>query len=152
MISFDIKAGYRHFRLAPRMRDWFLFAYDGRFYRFIALPFGWGRNPMWFTHLMVPLVTKLRQSYRVLAYLEDFLICPAKAGRIAGVRDCQRATQIIDKLLYSLGLARHPTKGEWNGSTRVEHLGCVIDTVSMRFCVAPRKIVKVRDLARAILR
>jgi hypothetical protein len=34
----------------------------------------------------------------------------------------------------------------------VEHLGCVIDTVSMRFYVAPRKIVKVRDLGRAILR
>jgi hypothetical protein len=33
MVSFDIKAGYRHFRLAPQMRDWFLFRYDGHFYR-----------------------------------------------------------------------------------------------------------------------
>jgi hypothetical protein len=40
MVSFDIQAGYRHFRLAPQMRDWFLFRYDGRFYRCIALPFG----------------------------------------------------------------------------------------------------------------
>jgi hypothetical protein len=111
MLSFDIEAGYRHFRLAPQMRDWFVFAYDGRFYRCIALPFGWGRIPMWFTHLMVPLITRLRQSYRVLAYLDDFLICPAKAGRIASVRDCRRATQTIDKLLPSLGLARHPKKG-----------------------------------------
>jgi hypothetical protein len=151
MLSFDIKAVYRHFRLALQMRDCFVFAYDGRFYC-IALPFGRGRSPMWFTHLMVPLVTKLRQSYRVLAYLDDFLICPAKAGRIASVGDCRRATYTIEKLLSSLGLARHPTKGEWNGSTRAEHLGYVIDTVSMRFYVAPRKIVKVRDFARAILR
>jgi hypothetical protein len=49
MVSFDIQAGYRHFRLAPQMRDWFLFRYDGRFYRCIALPFGSGRSPMWFT-------------------------------------------------------------------------------------------------------
>jgi hypothetical protein len=116
------------------------------------VPFERGRSLMWFTHLMVPLVTKLRQSYRVPAYLDDFLICPAKAGRIASVRDCRRATHTIEKLLSSLGLARHPTKGEWNGSTRAEHLGYVIDTVSMRFYVAPRKIVKVRDFARAILR
>jgi hypothetical protein len=26
-------------------------------------PFGWGLSPMWFNHLMVPLVTKLRLSY-----------------------------------------------------------------------------------------
>jgi hypothetical protein len=39
MVSFDIKEGYRHFRLAPQMRDWFLFRYDGRLYRCIALPF-----------------------------------------------------------------------------------------------------------------
>jgi hypothetical protein len=49
MVSFDIQSGYRHFRLAPQMRDWFLFRYDGRFYKCIALPFGWGRSPMWLT-------------------------------------------------------------------------------------------------------
>jgi hypothetical protein len=39
-VSFDIQAGYRHFWLAPRMIHWFLFRYDGRFYRRIAFPFG----------------------------------------------------------------------------------------------------------------
>jgi hypothetical protein len=55
------------------------------------------------------------------------------------MRDCRKATQVIDKLLSSLGLTRHPTKGEWVGSTRVEHVGCVIDSDRMRFCTAPRK-------------
>jgi hypothetical protein len=115
MVSFDIQAGYRHFGLAPQMRDWFLFRYDGRFYRCIALPFGWGRSPMWFTKLMAPMVRKLREKYRILAYLDDFLICPVKAGRVASMRDCRRATQVIDKLLSSLGLTRHPTKGNGSG-------------------------------------
>jgi hypothetical protein len=39
-----------------QIRDWFLFRYDGRFYRCISLPFGWGRSSMWFTQLMVPMV------------------------------------------------------------------------------------------------
>jgi hypothetical protein len=92
MVSFDIQAGYRHFRLAPQMRDWFLFTYDKRFYKGIALLFGWGRGPMWFTQLMVPMVRKLRKQYRVLAYLDGFLICTVKAGRIASMRDCRKAT------------------------------------------------------------
>jgi hypothetical protein len=33
MVSFDIKAGYRHFRLAPKMRNWFLFRYEDKYYR-----------------------------------------------------------------------------------------------------------------------
>jgi hypothetical protein len=103
MVSCDIKAGYRYFRLSPQMRYWFLFRYDGRFYKCIALSFGWGRSPMWFTQQMVPMVKKLRQQYRVLAYLYDFLICPVKAGRVVSMRDFWKATQDIDKLFSSLG-------------------------------------------------
>jgi hypothetical protein len=108
---------------------------------------------MWLTHLMVPLVTKIEaavSSARLSGRLSH-LSCQ-RGGRTASLRDCQRATQAIDKLLISLGLARHPTKGKWIGNTRVEHLGCVIDTESMSFYIASRKIVKVRDLARVILR
>jgi Reverse transcriptase (RNA-dependent DNA polymerase) len=152
MVSFDIQAGYQHFRLAPQMRDWFLCRYDGHFYRCIALPFGCGRSPMWFTQLMVPTVRNLRQQYRLLAYLDDSLICPVKAGRVASMRDCRKATQVIDKLLSSLGLTRHPTKGEWVGSTLVEHLGCVIDSDRMHFYIAPRKLAQVHGIAWAILR
>jgi hypothetical protein len=74
------------------MRDWFLFMYDGCFYMCIALPFGWGRSPMWFTQLMVPMVRKLRQQYRVLEYSDGFLICPVKAGMVGSMPDSRKAT------------------------------------------------------------
>jgi hypothetical protein len=107
---------------------------------------------MWFTQLMVPMVRKIRQHYRVLAYLDDFLICSVKAGRVASIKDCRKATHVIDKLLSSLGLTGYPKNGEWIGSTQVEHLGCMIDSDCMRFCIAPRKIAKVHSIARDILR
>ena len=68
MISFEVKSGYRHMRLPPCMRDCCLFRYDGKFYRCIALPLGWGPSPMWFTRLMAPLVQYMRCNlgYRVL--------------------------------------------------------------------------------------
>jgi hypothetical protein len=68
------------------------------------------------------------------------------------MRDFRKATQVIDKLLSSLGLTRHPTKGEWVGSTRVKHIGYVIDSDRMRSYIAPQKIAKVHGIARAILR
>jgi hypothetical protein len=112
------------------MRDMFLFRHAGRFYQRVALPFGWGRSPMWFTRLLRPVVQHLRtnEHYRVLAYLDDFPVAPSPAGKVAGSSACRAATGRIDKLLQHLGLVRHPSKGEWVGSTRVEHLGVVIDT------------------------
>jgi Reverse transcriptase (RNA-dependent DNA polymerase) len=85
MISFEIQSGYRHFRLAPRMRDMFTFHYAGRYVRCIALPFGWARSPMRFTRMMRPLVQHLRsvKLFRVLAYLDDFLLAPSPPGEIA---------------------------------------------------------------------
>jgi hypothetical protein len=153
MVSFDIQSGYRHFRLAPSMRDMFLFRYAGRFYQCVALPFGWGRSPMWFTRLLRPVVQHLRtnEHYRVLAYLDDFLVAPSPAGKVAGSSACRAATGRIDKLLEHLGLVRHPSKGEWVGSTRVEHLGVVIDTELEKFFIAPRKIEKIRKMAGQLL-
>lgn len=60
-ISFDIKAGYRHFYLHPSIRDYFLFHYDGRYFRCIALPFGWSRSALWLILLLKPFVHRVRE-------------------------------------------------------------------------------------------
>jgi hypothetical protein len=39
LMSWDVKSGYRHFYLHPKMREFFLFHYVGRFYRCVALVF-----------------------------------------------------------------------------------------------------------------
>lgn len=46
LLSWDFKSGYRHFYLHHDMRDYFIFRYAVKFYRCIALPFGWGRSVM----------------------------------------------------------------------------------------------------------
>lgn len=135
------------------MRDYFLFSYGGRFYRCIALPFGWGRSPLWFTQAMAPFVRALRAfGYRVLAYLDDFLLAPTPFGTPSSSRACAAARKRVAALMRSLGLRRHPHKGEWEGATRVEHLGVLVDTETLRFTVTPRKRRKVRDAAEKMLR
>ena len=54
--------------------------------------------------------------------------------------DCQLAREKIDRLMKSLGLRRHPEKGEWTGSQVLEHLGVMIDTVALNFYVVPHAI------------
>lgn len=153
MISFDIEKGFRHLRLHPAMRDWFIFRYDGRYYQCVALPFGWGRSPLWFTRLMAPFVAEMRSyGYRVLPYMDDFLVIPTPYGVTSAAEDCRRATGRIDRLLVRLGLRRHPRKGEWAGAPVVDHLGVRVDTMSMRFTVLPYKVEHVRKLAKGILK
>jgi hypothetical protein len=150
MLPFDIESGYTHFRLARRMRDCFLFHYFGRFFRCVALPFGWGRSPLRLTQLISLMVQTIRErGWRVLVNLDDFLVIPSRTGRTAKAKYCKRAREWISRLLILLGVSRHPSKGEWSGAQRVEHLEFVVNSNEIRFYLAPRNMEKVRSLARA---
>jgi hypothetical protein len=153
LMSWDVKSGYRYFYLHPRMRDYFLFHYGGRFYRCIALPFGWGRSVLWFTKLMRPMVKYIRSEwgYRLIPWIDDFLCARTDGRRPAIGRDCRRARQRLDTLLRELGLTRHPEKGCWEGAQVVEHLGVLIDTRQMRVFVTDRKVKRMRKIAQEIL-
>lgn len=152
-LSMDIEKGYRHFRLHPCMRDWFIFRYNRRYYQCVALPFGWGRSPLWFTMFMSAFVKKLRsEGLRVLAYLDDFLVAPSSHGVVSSSEHCKAGRIVIQSIMDELGLKRHQSKGEWQGSTRVEHLGVIVDSARMHFHVAPRKVEKVRGLAAQLLK
>jgi len=50
----DIKSGYRHFPVAPSMRDGLIFRWEGKYYQCVALPFGWGRYARLFMQFMAP--------------------------------------------------------------------------------------------------
>lgn len=106
LMSWDIKSGYRHLRLHPYMRDFFLFRYDGRYYRFTALPFGWGPSALYFTNLMRPVAQYIRNKWcwRVLPYLDDFLLAPALPGRAFTPADCAIARKRLTRLMCRVGL------------------------------------------------
>ena len=101
---------------------------------------------------MVPFMFEIRRmGYRVLGYLDDFLISPSPLGVVATLLDCQRATVAISKLMRRLGLSRNVTKGEWVGSQVVSHLGVVIETKYMKFYIQPHKVKKVQQLSGRLL-
>lgn len=154
LLSFDLAAGYRHVHLHPLMWDYFLFSYAGQVYRCLALPFGWGRSAAHFTRFLRPVVTYMRNvlGYRVLWYLDDFLIAPGRGGG-GGESCCLRASKQMDFIMLRLGLKRHQTKGVWgSGATELTHLGFHLSTLTMRFTVPPPKQQRMRRMANKLLR
>lgn len=154
LLSFDWKSGYRHMRLHSRMWNWFLFQYNGKFYRCIALPFGWTRSPYWFCHLLSPVTRYMRSALccRVLQWIDDYLLVPGTGSVPSTSEDCSQLCQILDGLFPRLGLLRHPEKGVWgSGVTRLEHLGVVIDTVQFRYFITDEKLRTLQKKARHLL-
>lgn len=94
----------------------------------------------------------LRESlrYRVLEYIEDFLIAPSPPGRKARAKECAREPLCLKKLFERLGVVRHPEKGEWEGSSRLDHLGVHIDTVAIQVYATEKKVRRARALAQKI--
>jgi len=155
LLSFDWASGYRHFALHPRMWDWFLFRYNGLYYRCIALPFGWTASPFWFVKLLSPLTRYMREKLclRVLVWIDDYLIAPGNGAVPSSSKVCLEVSVALDTLFKRLGMLRHPEKGVWGrGATRLEHLGLVIDTEKFRYFLTPAKLRELREMANSILK
>lgn len=147
-MSMDIYKGYRLLRLHPSMRNWSLFQFNGRYYWCVALPFSWGRSPLWVTQVIAIFTRMLReQGYRVLAYLDDFLFASSPHGQRSTHADCAAAMKHVDTLMRSLGIRRHPSKGCLKVVTSLDHLDIHIDTEAMRFTVTDTKRKRVEGQA-----
>ena len=149
-----------------------------RYFRCAALPFGWLNSPYVFTKVArvfvrmlraptAPSLAQLRRSaasgkalvlrlarrggtstargLRVLSYLDDFLVTCSTRREAFAARD--RVQQVLDYL----GLTRHPDKGEWEPTQRLEHLGLDIDLAAGLFRIPPRKINEIMRQARDIV-
>lgn len=116
-LSIDIVKRYLHLRFHPSMRDWFIFRYQGSYFQCVALRFGWGCSPLWFTPLMAPFVRELMSyGYRVLPYHDEFLIAPAPDGVFSSKDHFHDAKVHIEGLMRQLGIKRQETNVELQGS------------------------------------
>lgn len=56
----DLSDAYHHIRLHPDLIPFFQFTLLGKFYRCIAVPFGWCLAPYAYTKFMRPVITAMR--------------------------------------------------------------------------------------------
>jgi hypothetical protein len=108
---------------------------------------------LWFVKIMRPFIRYIREKWRYcnLPYIDEFLAEFPNEKRPATQGYFWRAGRRIEALLVWFGLTRHPEKGCWKGSQQIEHLGVLVDIVSMRVFVKDGKVRKMRRLAREFL-
>jgi hypothetical protein len=178
MFSFDLKDGFYALGIVPELRDFLTINVRGQLYRLARLPMGWSLSPYHFCAFTDTFVRHLRQpdpggfttdqgrptqkdgksrpskrflrhkrwrGARILPYIDDFLLFAATRDLALALR------QRVDRLLTSLGLLRHPSKGFWEPTQYGHHRGIDIDTTTCYF-FAPAARQQARQLLQRATR
>lgn len=146
MASWDLRDGYHHISMAPQAQAYLGFQALGELYTYQVLPFGASISPWVFTKAMRQLLKWWRsQGMTVSAYLDDFLVAAESEEEL------RRHMVTIEADMARLGIAREPSKGHWQPTTSLTHLGLQIDTVAGLVIVPPEKRLAVQDLCRKLL-
>jgi hypothetical protein len=78
--------------------------------------------------------------------MDDFLLFAATRALALALRHHR-----VDRLRTSLGLLRHPSKGFWEPTQYVHHLGIDIETTTCYFFAQAEKLKKLAKQARYLL-
>lgn len=148
LVSFDIEKGYHHIRLHPSICNWFIFRIDGRYFRCIALPFGWKLSPYYFVKIKGPFVEIIRQSLnlRIHPYMKNFLVAVSSRSQL---KRAQRELGILQSLT---GLNMKPRNRCWEGSQGLDHPGFVIDTKKRVFGVMDKRVEEIQEITQRLLK
>jgi len=152
MASWDVSDEFHHIRLAPRECARLAFRVAGVLYFPLTLPFGLKLAPWARTKLLRPVIAHLRShGYVVMPYMDDFGISVDQPSPLTA-DEATAARAYVVALFRRVGLHVHPTKGQATGTTRLEILGFVVDTVRQLLILPPERRRKPVGSAHSLLR
>ncbi len=126
-VTIDLKNAYFHIQVVQRHRRFLRFAFGGKAYQYMVLPFGLALAPRTFTKCMDAALAHLRlQGIRELNYLDDWLILAHSRELVSHHRD------ILLGHIHSLGLRMNAKKSVLLPSQRTVFLGVRLDTFRCR--------------------
>jgi hypothetical protein len=139
----DLRHAYRSVALSPESQAVTGFKWDfpGGTQYFVdrKLPFGSKRGPMVF-HRLSQAVKRMmaRRGFRIIAYLDDFLICEKSRGR------CMLALNTLISLLRQLGFDINWSKVV-DPTHQLIFLGIEFDSLAMALQLPEEKLVALRE-------
>jgi hypothetical protein len=138
MFSLDFKSGYHHIKLKESSRKFFGFEWEGTYYTFNVLPFGWNVSPYVFNTLSTLLAAFLRErGHHSLVYLDDFGF-----GLPAAMSEHDRLVMVwkVVALMYLAGYTISVKKSNLIPSKSMILLGFGMDSVRQRYFIPERKL------------
>lgn len=143
LVSIDLTDAFLHIAIHPESRKCLRFCWKSKIYQWCTTPFGLCSIPFVFTKVCRPILDWARsKQIKLSAYLDDWLlIAPTKEIAL-------QQTQLVLNKLRQLGWMINEAKSILVPTQRLERLGFVLDTTTMK-AELPKK--KVRDLKKSTL-
>ncbi|XP_013929465.1 PREDICTED: uncharacterized protein LOC106555206 [Thamnophis sirtalis] len=139
--SIDLTEAYLHIPILPDHRKFLRFSYEGKHFQYRALPFGLSSAPRVFTKILAALAAHLRSMpVRILCYLDDILLLSRSSHQ--ALRNIQLTLQTLGDHSFLVNLK----KSHLQPTTRLTHLGTVIDTSLEQVFLSPDRQVSIHDM------
>ncbi|EYC23896.1 hypothetical protein Y032_0014g2204 [Ancylostoma ceylanicum] len=146
MAKVDMKDAYFSIPICNKDRNYLALNYEGKLYRFRALPFGLSSAPYAYTRLVKPVAASLREKgMRLLVYLDDWIFLAESKERL------RQQLSIAMKIFEDLGFIVNKEKSQLEPVQRIEFLGMTIDSRSFLFEVPEKKIANISGIAKQLL-
>lgn len=143
----DLKDAYLTVPVYSAFRSSLCFKTEGKFFKFVAMPFGLATAPRAFTKLLRPVVAHLRRvGTRVVIYLDDILLLHSSKER------AREEGQKVKSLLESLGFVLSGEKSIEEPSQTIEYKGLIICSIPMSFSLTEKKSRDIQRLCDRALR
>jgi hypothetical protein len=144
----DLKAAYPTMGINFRYRNWFIFRFRGKFYRYRGAVFGASSLPRAFTKLLRPVVAFLRSfGLRIVIFLDDLLIMSTCFAA------CAQDTQDVIMVLTHLGFIIS-TKEQVKLIPEQAQVWCGVRicSLTMQFTLPNDKLKKIRTKMKNVLK
>ena len=146
MTSLDLKDAYFSIPMNDSDRKYLRFLWRNVLYEFQCLCFGLSPAPFYFTKVMKPVFSRLRKEGVLCSYyIDDSVFLDGNSDSLC------RSTYKAWGLLSSLGFIVNEKKSSLEPSTRITHLGFVIDSVQMKLFLPDEKVVCLKSAFSMLL-
>jgi hypothetical protein len=145
--TIDYSSAFWNVRVSPRTSKYLGFAWAGRLFTWVCLPFGLKTSPFVFSFVSLQVVKQLRsEGILIVFYQDDLFLChPTKAGCELSVL---RALSLLDRLNVRVSW----DKSSLLPSQRVIYLGLWVDAFQGCFEVPSAKVLVAKELIAQALK
>ena len=138
LISLDLQDACLQVPVHPQSRRFLRFCLGSQVYQFRVLCFGLSSAPLVFTRVMAPVSSTMHRSgYRILSYLDDWLVLGSSQLEITRARD------FLFRLCSDLGIQVNLSKGSLQPTQRLDYLGMTLQSAPLRAFPTQAQIQKV---------
>ena len=146
LVSLDLQDAYLQVPVHPSSRRYLRFCMGESVYQFRALCFGLSTAPQVFTRVMAPVSAIMhRHGFRVLRYLDDWLVLASTFQESVGARD------FLLWLCQCLGIRVSLPKSSLTTMQTQDYLRITIQTIPLRVFPTLKRIQKLSHLLQDFL-